>query len=103
MKIKKDDNVIVISGKDKGKTGKVLRALPSVSRIVVAGVNVRKIHKRPSRSNQKGQIIDQAGPIHVSNVMILDAKENKRSRVGYEKKDGKKIRISKKSGQTLSS
>jgi large subunit ribosomal protein L24 len=103
MKVRKDDNVIVVSGKDKGKTGKILRAFPALSKVVVAGVNIKKVHKRPSKNNQKGQIVDQAAPIHVSNVMLLDPKENKRTRVGYGEKDGKKIRISKKSGQTLSS
>lgn len=102
MKIRKDDNVIVISGKDKGKTGKVLRAFPRDQKVIVEGINIKKVHKRASRNNQKGQIVDQAAPFHVSNVMIVDGKE-KRSRVGYTMKGDKKVRIAKKSGSTLSS
>jgi len=68
MKIKKGDNVKIISGKDKGKTGKVLRALPKVDQIIVEGVNVKKRHQRPTRSNQKGQILDKTMPIHISNA-----------------------------------
>ena len=70
MKIHKDDNIIVITGKDKGKTGKVLKALPRVHKVVVAGVNVRKVHKRPKKSGQKGQIIEKSMPIDVSNVRL---------------------------------
>lgn len=103
MKVRKDDNVIVISGKDKGKTGKVLRVFPKESKVIVAGMNIRKVHKRATKSNQKGQIVDQAAPLHISNVMLIDPKDNKRTRVGFTQKDGKKIRISKKSGSALSS
>jgi large subunit ribosomal protein L24 len=102
MKIRKDDNVIILSGKDKGKTGKVLRAFPRESKVIVAGMNIRKVHKRPTKTGSKGQIIDQATPMHVSNVMIVDPKTNKRSRVGYTTADGKKTRVSKKSGSALS-
>ena len=101
MKIKKDDNIIVISGKDKGKTGKVIRAFPHESKVIVAGVNIKKIHKRPTKSSQKGQIVDQAAPIPVSNVMLVDPKTNKRTRVGYTIKDGKKTRTAKRSGATI--
>lgn len=101
MKIKKGDNVIVISGKDKGKTGKVSRALPRENKIIVPGINVKKIHKRPTKSGQKGQIIDQASPMDVSNVMIVDPKNSKPSRVGFVKKGDKKERISKKSGSVV--
>lgn len=82
MKIKKGDNVIVIGGKDRGKSGKVLRAFPRESKVVVEGVNILKKHQRPTKNNQKGQIVDKTMPIHVSNVMIVDGK-GKRSRVGY--------------------
>ncbi len=101
MKIKKDDNVIVISGKDKGKTGKVVKAFPALNRVVVAGVNIKKAHNRPQKSGQKGQIIDKTMPIHVSNVMIVDPKTNKRSRIGLKIDAGKKVRVSKKSGMTV--
>lgn len=68
MKIKKDDKVKIIAGKDKGKTGKVLRALPKLDQIIVEGVNIKKRHQKPTKSNQKGQIIDKTMPIHVSNA-----------------------------------
>ena len=73
MKIKRDDNVIVISGKDKGKTGKVVKAIPKEDRVIIAGVNIRKVHERPSKNNKKGQIVDKAMPIHVSNVALVGA------------------------------
>ncbi len=101
MKIKKGDNVIVISGKDKGKTGKVSRSFPRENKVIISGVNIKKIHKRPTKSGQKGQVIDQASPIHVSNVMIADPKNNKPSRVGFLKKGDKKERVSKKSGSAI--
>lgn len=68
MKIKKDDKVKIITGKDKGKTGRVLRAFPKLDQIIVEGVNVKKKHQKPTKSNQKGQIIDKTMPIHVSNA-----------------------------------
>lgn len=80
MKIRKDDNVIVISGKDRGKTGKVVLALPKENKIVIAGVNVLKVHERPKKSGKKGQIIDKAMPINASNVMLVDSKTGKRTR-----------------------
>ncbi len=101
MKIKKDDNVIVISGKDKGKTGKVIRAFPALNRVIVAGVNIKKTHQSPKKGGQKGQIIDKTMPIHVSNVMIVDPKTSKASRIGLKMEGGKKVRISKKSGMTV--
>ena len=71
MKIRKGDNVIIIAGKDRGKTGKVLRALPKLDRVIVEGVNIKKRHQRPTKSNQKGQIVDKTLPVHVSNVMLV--------------------------------
>ena len=68
MKIKKNDNVIVLTGKDRGKTGKVLRAFPKLERVFVAGINIHKKHERPRKSGQKGQTIEKEAPIHVSNV-----------------------------------
>ncbi len=68
MKIKKGDKVIVITGKDKGKSGLVLRSFPKLSQILIEGVNKKKLHKRPKKSNEKGKIIEQATPINVSNV-----------------------------------
>ncbi len=98
MKIKKGDNVIVISGKDKGKKGKILKVLVDAERVVVEGVNLRKKHIRPSKGGKKGQVISIASPLHVSNVMIADPKTGEPSRIGYKIIKGKKIRIAKKSG-----
>lgn len=102
MKIKKNDNVVVITGKDKGKTGKVVKALPERDMVVVAGVNIKKKHQRPQKSGQKGQIIEKALPIHVSNVMIADPSTGKRSRVGMKLVGEKYVRVSKKSGKEIS-
>jgi len=80
MKIRKEDTVKVISGKDRGKTGKVLRALPKESKVIVAGVNVIKVHKRPKKGGEKGQIVDKTMPVHVSNVMLIDPQTGKPTR-----------------------
>jgi large subunit ribosomal protein L24 len=95
MKIKKGDNVIVVAGKDKGKKGKVLKVIKETNKIIVEGVQISKIHKKPTRG-QKGAIIESARPINASNVMIIDG--GKASRVGYKMVAGKKIRIAKKTG-----
>jgi|SRR3989338_11105811 len=102
MKIKKNDNVIVIAGKDKGKTGKVIKALPERDMIVIAGVNMRKKHQRPQKSGQKGQMIEKTLPIHVSNAMIIDSSTGKRSRIGKKMVGDRYVRISKKSGKEIS-
>jgi len=101
MKIRKGDNVIVTTGKDKGKKGKVARAIPRENKIVIEGINIKKIYKSGGRSEEKkGQIIEKSFPIHVSNIMFIDPKTEKPTRIGYEldKKTGKKVRIAKKSG-----
>ena len=74
MKIKKDDKVIVLTGKDKGKTGSVVKALPKEDKIIVSGVNILKRHQKPRKSGEKGQIIDKTMPIHVSNVRKIEGK-----------------------------
>ncbi len=99
MKIKKNDNVIVIAGKDKGKTGKVAKAFPALDAVLIEGVNVLKKHQRANRSNSKGQIVEKPLPIHVSNVMLLEGKQ--RVRVGKKVVGDKKIRISRKTGQEI--
>jgi large subunit ribosomal protein L24 len=99
MKIHKDDKVIVITGKDKGKTGSVSLVIPEDDRVVVTGVNVRKVHQRPRKSGEKGQIIEKTMPIHVSNVMLTEG--GKRVRVSSKVVDGKKIRVSRKSGNAI--
>ena len=100
MKIKKGDEVVVISGKYKGVKGKVLESRPSESRVVVSGVNRHKWHIKPTQE-QAGHIIDREAPIHVSNVALVDPKTKKASRVGYVIKGDKKVRVSKKSGTEL--
>jgi large subunit ribosomal protein L24 len=101
MHVKKGDKVQVISGKDKGKQGVILESFPKKERVLVEGVNVVKKHSKPSQANPQGGIISQEAPIHVSNVMPLDPKSGQPTRVGYKLEDGKKVRIAKKSGESL--
>lgn len=101
MYIKKGDNVIIMTGKDKGKTGKVSVAFPKEQKILIAGVNVKKSHQRPKKSGEKGQIVEKSMPIHVSNVALVDSKTNKPTRIGFKKDGEKKVRISKKSGVNI--
>lgn len=101
MKIKKGDNIIVMSGKDKGKTGKIVQAFPAESRVLIEGINVRKVHERARKANQKGQIVQKAFPIHVSAVMLLDPKTNKPTRIGKKKEGDSYVRFAKKSGTIL--
>ncbi len=101
MHVKKGDKVLVISGKDKGKEGTILEAYPKKERVLVEGVNYVKKHAQPSQDNPQGGILTIEAPIHVSNVMPIDPKSGEPTRVGYEVKDGKKIRIAKKSGEAL--
>jgi large subunit ribosomal protein L24 len=101
MHVKKGDKVMVISGKDKGKTGVILSALPKKDRVLVEGVNIVKKHSKPSQMNPQGGIISQEAPIHVSNVMPLDPKTGEPTRVGLKEVDGKKVRYAKKSGEVL--
>ncbi|MEQ6376628.1 50S ribosomal protein L24 [Bacillaceae bacterium S4-13-58] len=101
MHVKKGDKVMVISGKDKGKQGTILEAYPKKDRVLVEGINLVKKHAKPSQDNPQGGILNQEAPVHVSNVMPIDPKSGEPTRVGYEVKDGKKVRIAKKSGQPL--
>jgi large subunit ribosomal protein L24 len=103
-KIRTDDNVIVISGKDKGKTGKVIRVEPDKGRIYVEGLNMVKRHQRPvpGRPNLQVGVIEKEGPIHVSNVAIVDPKDHKPTRVGYQTNEqGKRVRVARRSGAEL--
>ena len=101
LRIKKGDTVAVLTGRDKGKTGEVLRVMPEKRRLIVAGVNVVKRHTRPSQA-EAGGIIEKEASIHVSNVAIADPKENKPTRVGYRiMEDGRKMRFAKRSGEIL--
>jgi large subunit ribosomal protein L24 len=101
MHVKKGDKVVVISGKDKGKQGTILAAYPKKNRVLVEGVNIVKKHSKPSQANPQGGIISQEAAIHVSNVMPLDPKTGKPTRVGYKIENGKKVRVAKISGETL--
>lgn len=101
MKVRKGDTVIVTTGKDRGKSGTVIRALPKTNQVLIDGINIAKRHQRPRRQGQKGQIIERAFPVHVSNVAFKDAKTGKATRVGYKVEDGKKVRIAKKSGAKI--
>ena len=102
MHIKTGDTVVVISGKDKGKKGKVLEVITSKDKVLVEGVNVATKHQKPNQKNPQGGIIHIEQPIHVSNVMLFDAKAGKGVRVGMKKlENGDKVRISKKSGEQI--
>ena len=99
-KIKKGDKVVVLAGKDKGRTGEVLRMMPKDDKAVVRGINVVRRHQRQSQS-QEGGIISKEAPIHISNIAVADPKDGKATRVRIEEKDGKKVRIAKRSGATI--
>jgi large subunit ribosomal protein L24 len=103
MRIKRDDTVIVISGKDKGKTGRVIRTEPSRDRVFVEGLNMVKRHQRPipGRQNMPVGVIEKEGPIHVSNVAILDPEERKPTRIGIRREDGRRMRFAKRSNREL--
>ena len=107
MKLKKEDNVIVIAGNNKGKTGKILKVYPKKNRVIIEGVNLRKRHTKASQNNPQGGIIEKESPIDASNVMILDPKSNEATRIGkkiiIDDKTGKKraVRVSRASGEML--
>jgi len=103
-RIRSDDTVVVISGKDRGKRGKVLRVDPAKQRVYVEGLNIIKRHQRPQQTaggQTAGGVIEREGPIHVSNVALIDPKDDKPTRVGVEIVDGKRLRVAKRSGQRL--
>ena len=100
MKIKKGDTVLVITGKDKGKKGEVIAAYPKTNKVVVSGVNIQSKHEK-AKQDQPAQIVKVEGPIDVSNVMYYDKKAGKGSRIGYKLENGKKVRVSKASGQVI--
>ena len=107
LKIRKDDTVLITAGKDKGKTGKVVRTEPKRGRVFVENLNIVKRHTRPtsvkdtSKGSQVGGIVDKEGPIDISNVMLVDPATNKPTRVRIERKDGKRVRISAKTGKGI--
>ncbi len=102
MKIRKGDTVKIVSGNDRGKTGKVLKTFPEVNRVIIEGVNLVKRHTRPTQRNRKGGIVEKEAPINASNVMLFDTRTNEPARIGYKKlNDGTKVRINKKSGEII--
>ena len=101
LRIKKGDNVIVIAGNDKGKTGKVLSVAPAENRAIVEGVNLVSKHTKPNSKAPQGGIIKKEAPIHISNLSLIDPKSNTATRVGYKMVDGKKVRYAKKSGEEI--
>jgi large subunit ribosomal protein L24 len=101
MKIKKNDQVLIISGNDKGKKGKVLKSLPTRGRIVVEGVALVKKHVKPKKSGQKGQIAMAPRAINAANVLLICSKCGKATRIGYEAVEGKKYRVCKKCGAKI--
>ena len=107
MHIRRDDTVIVISGKDRGKTGRVTRVDRDKQRVYVEGLNMIKRHERPrqvpgaQRAESVGGVIERPGPIHVSNVALLDPADNRPTRIGIERVDGKSFRVARRSGQRI--
>ncbi len=101
MNLIKGDKVIVIAGKDKGKTGIIQKVDPKSNRVVVENVNVRKKHNKPTQANPEGSVVEIYAPIDASNVMLVDPKTKKPTRIGYKIEKGKKVRIAKASGTTL--
>ena len=102
LKIKKDDEVVVITGRDRGKRGKVLRSLPAENRLIVEGINMVKRHTKPSQADPQGGIKEKEAPIHVSNVALVDPKSDRPTRVGFKVLgDGRKVRVAKRSGEVI--
>jgi large subunit ribosomal protein L24 len=102
LKIRRDDKVVVISGKDRGKTGRILRVDPEKDRVYVEGMNIVKRHTRPRPgSSDPGGVIESEGPIHVSNVMLIDPTDNKPTRVGIIREDGKRVRVARRTGNRI--
>jgi large subunit ribosomal protein L24 len=107
MRIRKDDTVKIMSGKDRGKTGRVLRTEPRRDRVYVEGMNIQKRHTRPrslrdtQRAQEIGGIVETEGPIHVSNVMLVDPKSGEPTRVGVKREGGRRVRVAKNSGADI--
>jgi large subunit ribosomal protein L24 len=101
QKIKKGDKVVILSGKDKGRTGEVVKAMPKDSKVIVSGINVHARHRKPSQTNPQGGIERKEAPLHVSNVAIADPKTGEPTRVRFEERDGKKVRVAAKSGELI--
>jgi large subunit ribosomal protein L24 len=100
-KIKKGDSVVVLSGKDKGKTGTVSKVLPKEGKVIVEGANIAVRHRKPSQANPQGGIDRREAPMHIAKVAVADPKDGKPTRVRFEERDGKKVRVAVKSGETI--
>lgn len=100
-RIKKGDSVVVLSGKDKGLTGTVQKVMPKEGKVVVQGVNIAARHRKPSQENPQGGIDRFEAPMHLSKVAVADPKDGKPTRVRFEERDGKKVRVAVKSGETI--
>ena len=100
-RIKKGDRVVVLSGKDKGKHGEVTKSMPKESKVVVAGVNIITRHKKPSQTNPQGGLEKAEAPLHVSKVALEDPKTGRATRVRFEVRDGNKVRVAARSGETI--
>ena len=101
QKIKKGDKVVILSGKDKGRTGEVVKAMPKEGKVIVSGINVHARHRKPSQVIPQGGIERKEAPLHVSNVAIADPKTGAPTRVRFEERDGKKVRVAAKSGELI--
>lgn len=101
MKIRKGDMVIVRTGKDKGKKGKVIKAFPADNKVLVEGVNIKKVHEKTRKQNQKGQIVERSYPLWASSVALIDPADGKATRVRLSKADGKVSRIAVRSNKTI--
>ncbi len=101
QKIKKGDTVVILAGKDKGKTGEVTKVLPKDDKVLVSGVNVHARHRKPTQLNPQGGIERKEAPLHISNVAIADPKSGEPTRVRFEDRDGKKVRVAAKSGELI--
>ncbi len=100
-KIKKGDRVVILSGKDKGKHGEVTRAMPKEGKVLVSGVNIAVRHRKPSQANPQGGLERAEAPLHVSKVALEDPKTGKPTRVRFETRDGKKVRVAARSGELI--
>lgn len=100
-KIKKGDTVVVLSGKDKGKSGEVTKVMPKDGKVIVAGANVAVRHRKPTQANPQGGLERREAPMHISKVALADPKDGKPTRVRFEEKDGKMVRVAVKSGEKV--
>ncbi len=101
MKIKKGDRVVVLSGKDKGKHGEVVKSMPKEGKVIVSGVNIAVRHRKPSQTNPQGGLERAEAPLHVSKVALEDPKTGRPTRVRFEERDGRKVRVAARSGELI--